>query len=99
MGLAGASVLLPWVGWSLPLLIAAYVYVGAWRKLDVLTRLTGKPFSSRQRLWAVVILFVRDAAVLSGNLLGTLDRLVRPRWRRMTREYLEAGIVVAGDAA
>jgi len=99
LGLAGASVLVPGVGWSMPLLIAGYIYVGAWRKLDVLARLTGKPFPSRQRLWAVVILFVRDAAVLSGNLLGSLDRLVRPRWRRMTREYLEANIVVAGDAA
>ena len=56
-----------------------------------LARATGTPFSLKQRFWAVVLLFVKDAAILSGNILGSLDGLVRPRWRRMTREYLEAG--------
>jgi glycosyltransferase involved in cell wall biosynthesis len=88
---AGAALFVTWVAWLMPFLVAAYVYVGAWRKLDILARATGNPFSARQRFWAVVLLFVKDAAVLSGNILGSLDRLARPRWRRLTREYLEEG--------
>jgi glycosyltransferase involved in cell wall biosynthesis len=91
IGLAAAGLFVPWLLWSIPVLVAAYVYVAAWRKLDVLAKATGKPFSARQRFWAVVILFVRDAAILAGNLLGSLECLVRPRWRRMTRDYLEEG--------
>jgi GT2 family glycosyltransferase len=91
VGLAAGSVFVPRLLWLIPFLVAAYVYVGAWRKLDILGQATGQPFSPRQRFWAVVILFVKDAAALWGNILGSLDRLVRPQWRRMTREYLEAG--------
>jgi glycosyltransferase involved in cell wall biosynthesis len=86
-----ASLFVPRLVWLLPVLAAAYIYAGAWRKLDILAKASGNPFSMKQRFWAIVILFVKDAAVLSGNILGSLDRLVRPRWRRMTREYLEAG--------
>jgi glycosyltransferase involved in cell wall biosynthesis len=91
VGLAVASLFVPRLFWLIPFLVAAYIYVGAWRKLDILTKATGQPFSAKQRFWAVVILFVKDAAVLGGHILGSLDRLVRPRWRRMTRDYLEAG--------
>jgi GT2 family glycosyltransferase len=91
VALAVASLFVPRLFWVMPFLVAAYIYVGAWRKLDILAKATGKPFSMKQRLWAIVLLFVKDAAVLAGNTLGSLDRLVRPRWRRMTREYLEAG--------
>jgi GT2 family glycosyltransferase len=91
IGVAAASWFVPGLIWAVLVLLMAYVYVGAWRKLDILTRATGKPFSARQRFWAVVLLFVKDAAILTGNGLGSLDRLIRPRWRRMTRDYLEAG--------
>jgi GT2 family glycosyltransferase len=89
--LVGLSILVPRLLWLVPVAVAGYIYVGAWRKLDILARATGTPFSLKQRFWAVVLLFVKDAAILSGNILGSLDGLVRPRWRRMTREYLEAG--------
>ena len=46
---------------------------------------------SKSFLLSIVILFVKDAAVLSGHVVGRLDRLLRPRWRRMTRSYLESG--------
>jgi len=75
----------------LPLLVLAYIYVAAWRKLDTLTRLTRRPFTLRQRLQAVAVLFVRDFAVLAGGTRGSLERLLDPSWRRMTREYLEHG--------
>jgi GT2 family glycosyltransferase len=91
VALLGASFWEPRLLWLMPFLVASYIYSGAWRKLDVLAKATGKPFAFKQRLWAVVILFVKDAAVLSGSVLGSVDRLVRPRWRRMTRDYLEAG--------
>ena len=91
LAVAGASLFVPGLVWLMPVLVAAYVYVGAWRKLDILTKATGKPFSAKQRVWAIVLLFVKDAAVLSGNILGSLDRLVHPHWRKMTRDYLEAG--------
>jgi GT2 family glycosyltransferase len=86
-----ASFFVPRLIWLLPLFAGAYIYAGAWKKLDTLAKASGAPFTIEQRFWAIVILFVKDAAVLSGNVLGSLDRLVRPRWRRMTREYLEAG--------
>jgi glycosyltransferase involved in cell wall biosynthesis len=89
--IVAATPVAPWLAWLIPPGLAAYVYSGAWRKLDVLTRATGEPFSWQQRLWALALLFVKDAAVLSGNVVGSADRLIRPRWRRLTREYLEAG--------
>ncbi len=88
---AGASLFISGLAWSIPALVAAYIYVGAWRKLVIIAKATSKPFSAKAYFCAIVILFVKDAAVLSGSILGSLDRLVRPRWRRMTREYLQAG--------
>lgn len=88
---AVASLLVPGLLWSILALVVAYTYVGAWRKLVIIGKATGKPFGVKEHLCAALILFVKDAAVLSGGLLGSLDRLVRPRWRRMTREYLETG--------
>jgi len=70
---------------------AGYGYWNGWRKLDRLAAVTGERFTPGDRLTSLAVLFVRDAGVLLGNLLGELDRLVRPRWRRMTREYLERG--------
>ena len=75
----------------LPLFALAYVYVGAWRKLDTLTDLTGRPFGLRDRLTAVAVLFVRDFAVLAGGTRGSLERLFNPGWRRMTDDYLRNG--------
>ncbi|MEQ8662244.1 MAG: hypothetical protein RLW62_15625, partial [Gammaproteobacteria bacterium] len=89
--LALAAVTFPALRLLLPLLLLAYAYLAAWRKLDQLADATGTPFTLRQRLTAVVILFVRDIAVLSGTLRGKLERRLDPRWARMTREYLEQG--------
>jgi glycosyltransferase involved in cell wall biosynthesis len=89
--LLAASFFLPWLLMLAPVLVLIYVYVGAWRKLDILAKLTGEPFSMKERLCAIAVLFVKDAAVLSGNIIGSIDRLVRPRWRRMSRQYLEEG--------
>lgn len=94
----GVSFFVPIVLWLMPFLLASYIYVGAWRKLDILAKRTGQPFSAQQRWWAVVTLFAKDAAVLAGNVLGSLDRLLRPRWRRMTREYLEAPAPPSNDS-
>lgn len=91
LAVLGASLLVPARIWLALLLLFAYIYVGAWRKLDVLTKATGRPFTFEQRGWAIVVLFVKDAAVLSGTVLGIVDRVVRPRWRKLTREYLEDG--------
>jgi cellulose synthase/poly-beta-1,6-N-acetylglucosamine synthase-like glycosyltransferase len=92
LGLIVASLFVPVLFWVVAFAIAAYIYVGAWRKLDILAKASGQPFDAKQRFWAIVLLFVKDAAVLLGNIRGTFDRLVDPRWRKMTRDYLEAGV-------
>lgn len=91
LAVLGASLFAPALIWLALLLLLAYIYVGAWRKLDVLTNATGQPFSFEQRGWAIVLLFVKDAAVLGGTMLGIVDRVVRRRWHKLTRDYLEDG--------
>ena len=39
-----------------------------------------------------MILLVCDGATVAGELLGSADRLLRPKWRRLTRAYLEHGV-------
>ena len=91
IGLVAASLFLPPLRWLVPFSVAAYIYVGAWRKLHLIAKATGEPFSVKQWLWAVGVLFVKDAAVLSGSIRGTLDRFANPQWRRMTQDYLAEG--------
>lgn len=86
-----AAFVWPRLAWLVPIAIAAYVYVAAWRKLDTLVAATGRPFSARERLWAILIVFLRDGATLTGTVRGKLERRVDPRWRRMTAAYLDEG--------
>ena len=84
------------VAWPLLLLpilfvLLAYAYTRSWRKLDLVRASVGWRFGSRERVLAVAILFVRDAAILAGSMVGSLDRLLRPSWRRRTRAYLDHG--------
>jgi GT2 family glycosyltransferase len=89
--LLALSLAFPWLLVPMAILALAYMYVGAWRKLFILTKATGEPFSLKQWFYSPLVLFARDAAVLSGNILGGIDRLTRPKWRRLTHDYSEHG--------
>jgi GT2 family glycosyltransferase len=92
LGLAAAGLLAaPLASPALGLLGLAYVYRGAWRRISRVAEATGVCFGLRDRALAVGVLFVRDAAIVGGNALGAVDRLLRPSWRRRTEAYLERG--------
>ena len=76
---------------AIVVLAVGYTYRVAWRNLDRIAQASGQPFEAGSRLLACAILFARDAGILLGNILGTLDRFARPRWRRMVRSYIEEG--------
>jgi GT2 family glycosyltransferase len=82
-----------WPGVLVPLalLLVAYIHVRTWRKLDRISRARALQFSWKEKLLAVPILFVFDGACLAGRVIGTVDRLLRTRWRTMTSAYLERG--------
>ncbi len=69
----------------------AYVSARAWRRLRRVAKVTGTPFGPRDHATAVVILFAHDASVLLGRLLGEIDRVTRPQWRRRLTAYMERG--------
>lgn len=87
-----------WLGALAPLallgllpLVGLYLYARAWRKLRMAARATGQGFGPAERGMAVLVLLVHDAACVMGWLAGRAERLIRPRWRRATDEYLEHG--------
>lgn len=69
----------------------AFTCARAWRRLRRVSRATGVVFGSRDYLLSVVILVADDLSSISGRILGALDRLMRPRWRRQLTAYLERG--------
>ncbi len=75
----------PWLLWIWAFLVLLYAVLGAWRKLEPPDR------DAKSFLLAPVVLAVRDGAVLLGGAIGTIDRWLRPRWRRKTEAYLETG--------
>lgn len=89
--LAIGSLFFPWLVAPLVLMVLLYVHFGAWRKLGVVGRATGYRFRPREHVVSVGVLFLRDAAVIIGNVIGSVDRLARLRWRRLTRRYIEDG--------
>jgi glycosyltransferase involved in cell wall biosynthesis len=86
MGVAAPWLLLGFVPLGL-----LYAYVRAWRRLRKVAQATGQGFTPRENALAVVVLLVHDLACASGRLVGCVDRLVRPGWRRATGRYLEHG--------
>jgi GT2 family glycosyltransferase len=91
LALTAAAIVLPAL-WLLVLALAAvYLWRGAWRKLPVAARALGVSFEPGAYLLAPTVLLARDAAIIAGNLLGSLDRILRPKWRRRTVAYLERG--------
>lgn len=72
-------------------LLAVYFYLSTWRKANDVGRDTGQPFTLHERAVAVVVRLIYDAATLYGNLMGYVDLVKTPRWRRCTRAYLEQG--------
>jgi GT2 family glycosyltransferase len=79
-----------WLFALLPLFVT-YVQVRAWRKLDRVAALTPLRFGWREKLLAIPILLIFDAAVFLGRTAGTIDRWLRSSWREKTRAYLEFG--------
>jgi glycosyltransferase involved in cell wall biosynthesis len=69
----------------------AFTCARAWRRLRRVSRATGVIFRPRDYPLSVVILVADDLASISGRMLGALDRLVRPRWRRQLAAYMEHG--------
>ncbi len=63
----------------------------AWRRLRRVSKVTGAAFRPRDYPLSVVILVADDLSAIVGRLLGTVDRLLRPRWRRQLAAYLERG--------
>ncbi len=81
-------------GWAwIPFLVIllAYLWAGAWRKLAPAAAVMGARFGLWDHARAAGVLLTRDTALLAGGLLGALDARVRPVWRRRTHEYLEHG--------
>jgi GT2 family glycosyltransferase len=85
------SFLSPWLAPAVLMGGVAFTCVRAWRRLHRVSKATTTRFGLRDHLLAVVILFVYDVSGLLGRLLGALDRLLRPRWRRQLTAYLERG--------
>ena len=77
---------------SFAILGLAFLYRRAWWKLRTVSEATRITFGLRDWLLAVPILLVRDASFLIGRLFGSIDTLLRPRWKRKTSAYLENGV-------
>jgi GT2 family glycosyltransferase len=80
--------------WLAPLALVAgiaFTCARSWRRLRRVTRVTGSAFHAREYALAVVIMVADDLAALFGRACGALDWLVRPRWRRRLKAYLERG--------
>lgn len=81
----------PWSFVAAAGLLAAYIPRRTWRNMRAVSRARSTRLGLGDMLLAIPILLVFDAASLAGWLAGTVDRLVRPRWRVLTNRYLEGG--------
>jgi GT2 family glycosyltransferase len=81
----------PWTLLAAAGLMTAYIHRRTWRKMRLVSNARSFTFDWRDKLLAIPILFVFDAASLAGWFAGTVDRLFRTRWRRLTNRYLEQG--------
>ncbi len=92
LALIAAVPLYPWLLAPVAVLFAVYAERGAWRRLRVVRDRRGVAFRARDWPLSAVILAVRDAATVAGELLGSADRVLRGKWRRLTRAYHEHGV-------
>ena len=72
-------------------MLGVYVYRSAFRKLRKVGAAIGERFTFADHVRAVGVLLTYDLSVVAGNVVGTIDRWLRPKWRRMTEAYLERG--------
>lgn len=80
--------------WMVAVVVAggiAFTCARACLRLRRVTIATGATFRWRDYALSVVILVADDLSAILGRLLGALDRLLRPRWRRQLSAYLERG--------
>jgi len=91
LAIALASIAWPWLLVALAVLSLAYFHRRVWRKMKLFEGPGGERFLLRERLLGIAVLLTADAAILLGGILGSLDRLVRPSWKRRTSLYLEEG--------
>ncbi|MCX5658106.1 MAG: glycosyltransferase [Planctomycetota bacterium] len=89
--LIAAAVVVPALWALIALLLLVYIYLTTWRKANDVGRDTGKPFTPKERATAVVVRVIYDLSTLYGNLMGYIDLLKTPQWRRCKRAYLERG--------
>jgi GT2 family glycosyltransferase len=88
VGLAMTALPATWV--VLAVLAVPYVDRRAWRKLRRVAAARSISFGPREWALAPLVLVAADLAMVGGFAIGSLDRLLRRRWRRRTRAYLEA---------
>jgi glycosyltransferase involved in cell wall biosynthesis len=89
LAVLAASIVFPWLLLPAAVLLILYLNLRVWRKLALFQADGEERFRLRDRLLGVAVLFTSEAAVVLGGVLGLLDRLVRPSWRRRTKSYLE----------